>query len=172
MKVFKNTILFILLIGLITGCGKNGKKQESINEKDLIGRWQPEKIEFRDIPALIKKQIREDVEKDLLRDDQKKGYLELKDDGTFIMKDTPSSEDIVGKWSFNDERKRIEIESEELKIAAGNKELKIGFNVEFVSKDQLEIDYASVYKVLAGVDNIPIPFIGNVKMVMTYKRIK
>ena len=169
MKVF-NAILFILLIGLVTGCGKSDKKQDSIVEKDLIGRWQPEKIEFRDIPAFIKKQIPEDLEKELLNDTQKKGYLELRDDGTFIMKDTPSSGDATGKWSFNDERKRIEIESEELKIAAGNKELKIGFNVEFVSKDKLEIDYASVYKVLGGVDNIP--FVGSVKMVMTYKRIK
>lgn len=168
MKVFK-AILFVLLIGLVTGCGKSDKKQDSIVEKDLIGRWQPEKIEFRDIPAFIKKQIPDDLEKELLSDTQKKGYLDLKDDGTFIMKDTPSGDEVVGKWSFNGD-KRIEIESEELKIAAGNKEFKIGFDIEFVSKDKLEIDYASVYKVLSGMDKIPL--IGGVKMVMTYKRIK
>lgn len=167
MNAFK-AILFILLIGLITGCGKSSKKSENIGKDDLIGRWQPEKIEFRDIPVFIKKQIPDDLEKELLTDAQKEGYLELKNDGTFIIKETPKSEEIAGKWSFSGDKK-IEIESEKLKALTGNKDLKIGFDIEFLSDDKLEIDYASAYKIFGELNNIP--FLG-VKMVMTYKRIK
>lgn len=171
MKTIK-IITFILIAGLITACGGNKDKEEKpeqITQKALIGKWQPEKIEFRNIPAFIKNQIPKDLEEELLSEIQKKGYLELRNDGTFMIKDTPDSEEYVGEWSFNGE-KRIEINSEEIKLASGNKDLKIGFDVEYVSKDKLEIDYASVYKVFSKMDKIPI--VGGIKMIMIYKRIK
>lgn len=170
MKTIK-IVTFILMVGLITACGGNKDKEKSgsITQQALIGKWQPEKIEFRNIPAFIKNQIPKDLEEELLSEIQKKGYLELRNDGTFLMKDTPDSNEYVGEWSFNGE-KRIEIESEEIKLASGNKALKIGFDVEYLSKDKLEIDYASVYKIFSGMDNIPI--VGGLKMVMTYKRVK
>jgi len=170
MKTIKIAI-FILMVGLITACSGNKDKEKSgpITQQALIGKWQPEKIEFRNIPAFIKSQIPKDINDELLSETQKKGYLELKDDGLFVIKDTPDSEEFEGEWSFNGE-KRIEIESEKIKLAAGNKDLKVGFDVEYLSKDKLEIDYASVYKIFSGMDNIPI--VGGVKMVMTYKRIK
>ena len=167
MKTIKILVL-LMCTGLIVSCGKGNKESDKITYEALIGKWQPEKIEFRNIPVFLKNQIPEDLESEILDESQKKGYLELSNDGTFKIKDTPSSEEFMGEWSFNGEN-RIEIESEKFGIALGDKDLKIGFNVEHVSKDKLEIDYASMYKIFSGMN---IPFVGGVKMVMTYKRIK
>ena len=163
-------IVFVLLIGLLVGC--NGGKSERITEESLIGRWQPEKLEFRDIPALIKMQLPKEemkrLENDLLSEAQKEGYLELKSDGTFIMKDTPSDAEHVGKWSFDGDKK-IEIDVTGLKVGLNEKELKIGFYVESIAKDRLEIDYASMYKAIVGIEKIPF---FDLKIVMCYKRIQ
>lgn len=166
MKTLRN-ITFLLVLCLLAGCG--GKKSEKITKADLIGRWQPEKIEFRDIPLLLKSQIStEDIEKDVLSNAQKKGYLELREDGTFAFKDTPSDKEHTGKWSFDGD-KAIKIDLAELELTAGNKLLNIGFNVESVSKDKLEIDYASMYKVMAGIEKVPF---FDMKLVMCYKRVE
>jgi hypothetical protein len=167
MKLAK-LFTFILITGLLAACGgKQKTENEKITKEALIGKWQPVTLEFKNIPALLKNQIsKENLEKELLSDSQKKGYLELKKDGTIILKDTPSADEIKGTWNFDGDKK-IEIEIEDLKIASGNKNLKIGFHIESVSKEKLEIDYASIYKVMAGVDKIPF---FDVKMIMSYKR--
>lgn len=169
MKAIK-FIVFIFMTGALVACSGGSKDAGGkITREALVGKWQPEKLAFKDIPALLKSQIpKENLEREFLDEAQKKGYLELKEDGTFVFKDTPSSADVTGKWSFDGEKK-ISIEQEELKIAAGNIDLRIGFFVESVSEDQLEIDFASVYKSMAGVDKIPF---FDMKMIMSYKRIK
>lgn len=170
--MIRNNIVFVLLIGLLVGCsgGKDGRLSE-ITKENLTGRWQPERLEFKDIPTLIRMQFpKEEIERlenELLSEQQKNGYLELKGDGTFIFKDTPSGDEHVGKWSFDGE-KTIEIEITGLKVGSEEKDLKIGFYVESIAKDQLEIDYASMYKTMTGMEKIPF---FDIKMVMRYKRI-
>lgn len=162
-----NIVLFVLLVGLFTGCNRSDKKLENITTKDLIGQWQPEQLEIRDIPVFLEKQIRkEELEKNLLAEAQKKGSVELKKDGTFVVKDLSSDCEYIGKWSF-DGNKKIEIE--DLTSASGTKGLKLSFYIESLSEDTLEIDYASVYKAMTGVEKIPF---FDVKMIMMYKRIK
>ncbi len=169
MKIVK-LLTFILIAGLLTACGgKQKTENEKITKEALIGKWQPIQLEFKNIPVFLKNQIsKEDLEQQLLSDSQKEGYLELKKDGTIILKDTPSSDEVKGTWSFDGDKK-IEVEIEDLKIATGNKNLRIGFFIESVSKEKLEIDYASIYKAMAGVDKIPF---FDIKMIMSYKRTK
>lgn len=35
----------------------------------------------------------------------------------------------------------------------------------------MEIDFTSMYKAMMGMDEIPIPLVGNFKMVIIYKRV-
>lgn len=158
MKTFK-FILFATFVALFISCGGNDKKA-NVSKEDIIGKWQPENLEFKDIPAYLKKQMEQENLEKLLTEEQKTGYLELNADSTFVMKDTKNEEGMSGKWSFD---------GKTIKLSVPQLEIGLSFYVESVSKDKLEIDYASMYKAMAGLDKIPF---FDVKMIMTYKRIK
>lgn len=155
MKLTK-TLTILLITILLVSCG--GKKKENISSDEIIGKWQPEKLEFKNIPALLKTQIKMENLEGLLSEDQKTGWLELRADSTYTMKDTRNSEGWDGVWSFNG--KTIQLKNSEIQLA---------FNIESVSKNSMEIDYASMAKAMVGIEKLPV---FDVKMVMSYKRIE
>lgn len=147
---------FIAMAVLLTACG--GGKKDAITRDNIVGKWQPEKLEFRGVPKLLKNQIPHDIAGTLLDDDHKEGYLEFKDDGTYVLQEMKEGDARIGKWSFEDKVIKMDID-----------EIKLSFKVEAVSEENMEIDYVSMFKALVGLENFSIPF-ADIKMVMTYKR--
>lgn len=143
---------------VMASCGGEKKARSG----KIEGKWQPVgiKLDIKGLPKIIRNQMEnlEDIEEQLLSNRQKEGWLELKEDGTFLLMDTPDSEGWSGTWSYDG--KKISVENDVMPLA---------FEVESVTDNELQIDYASVYKSVADMRNIP--FMPEMKMIMTYKRI-
>lgn len=157
MRTFK-LFAWIAVTVLLSACG-GGMKSENIAREDIVGKWQPENLELRGVPKLLKKQMNPDALNPKLDAAQKLGFLELKEDGTFAYLDRKESQVVEGEWSL--EGKTIKFEAYKMQFA---------FYIEGISSKKLEIDYASMHKAIGGIDGSMMPF-GNFKMIMTYKRI-
>lgn len=159
MKIIK-TIFILALCTAMASCGSGGAKK--VKDGEITGKWQPEKldIEIKGMAKMMADQTDiDEITESLLGEAEKGGWIELKEDGTFTMRDTADSPGWTGTWAYDGE-----------KISMSNDMVKLEFIVESLTKTHMEVDYASMHK--AASEGEGVPFFSGMKMIMRYRRIE
>lgn len=156
----KIQLLMVLAVAAAFAACGGGATKASYEKKDLIGQWEPQKIEV-EVPKVLKDEVDEssfDALNEMLQSVPVKPWIKLNEDGTCAQYNVEYAKEVEGVWSL--EGSVIKLELADVEMPLDIVELKDG---------ELHLDFAEATKAMIGQGNNPL--LKKLKVVMIYKKI-